>query len=173
MATRRWQTTDATFASRPRPLTAGRIALAWLVVIGVDLFFNAGLFAGLFDQDKEPSLLPDDLLFRRIPAAYLALGVGVVALAWMLDKTGSTGRHALLRSAGSGATVGILGLGALWTALDISGLFVVAGIGVLIVQATTAGGILVSNASRRQRLVRGLLTFVILAVLGQVAANLL
>jgi hypothetical protein len=76
------------------------VLLAWLMAIGVDLLFNAGLFSGLFDQASEPSLLPDTVLFRRIPVAYLALAVASAALAWLLDRIDRRGARA-------GATAGV------------------------------------------------------------------
>jgi hypothetical protein len=68
-------------ALSPRPLLLG-----WLAAIAVDLFFSAGVFSPLFDQGREPGLLPDDVLFRRIPVAYLVVGFAVVAMAWVVDR---------------------------------------------------------------------------------------
>lgn len=73
------ETANRAFAIRP-------VLTAWVLTVGVDLFFNAGVFMPLFDQEREPSLLPDELLFRRIPVAYLALLGGVAALGWLIDK---------------------------------------------------------------------------------------
>lgn len=45
------------------------LVVPWLLTMGVDFFFNAGLFFGLFDQGREPCLLADQVLVRRIPVA--------------------------------------------------------------------------------------------------------
>lgn len=151
----------------------GRITLAWLATIGVDLLFHAGLFAGVFDQSREPSLLTDEELFGRIPFAYAALLGGVVVLAWVLERTGSTKAESLGIGAAAGLVIGVLGLGALWTAIDITGLLVVAGTVVLVAQGITAARVLTSSLEIRALSFR-VLGFVIASfVAGQVAANLL
>jgi hypothetical protein len=45
------------FARRP-------VFTAWALTIGVDLFFNAGVFIQLFDQEREPSFLSDTQFWR-------------------------------------------------------------------------------------------------------------
>ncbi len=70
---------------------SARVGLAWLSMIGVDLFFHAGVFSAVFDQSREPALLADEVLFKRIPSTYAALLVGTMSLAWIIDRTGSSG----------------------------------------------------------------------------------
>jgi hypothetical protein len=142
------------------------------VVIAVDLFFNAGVFASLFDQSREPALLPDPVLFRRIPFAYLFLLIGVMALAWLLRRIDAGGGRAIRVGAVVGALIGLLGLGALWTALDITGGFVVAGILVVSVQGAAAGAVLTSPKANRSLAVWVIVAFVLLTATGQVVANL-
>lgn len=153
------------------------IVVAWLLTVGVDLFFNAGVFAGLFDQEREPALLPDEVLFRRIPVAYLALAIAVMVLAWLFDRIDVIGTT---RGATVGGIAGVvaaaLGIIALWTAIDMTGLFVVAGSLVQIIELGTAGAFYGSyrGTSQPKRSVRwALVVAVALAVLGIVFQNLL
>jgi hypothetical protein len=125
-------------ALRPGPVIVG-----WFLTVGVDLFFNAGLFSPLFDQDREPSLLPDEVLFRRIPVAYLALAVGVVAVAFLLDELdlrGAVGGAVLGGTAG--LVFGFLGVIGLWTAVDMTGVFVAAAVVVQVIEFALAGAFL-------------------------------
>jgi hypothetical protein len=147
--------------------------LAWLAMVGVDLLFHAGLFAAVFDRAREPSLLADEALFRRIPVAYLTLLVGATVLAWLLSRLGATGGVASIVGSASGLVVGVMGLGALWTAVDITGLLVLAGTIVLVVQGAAAAKVLTSEMPTRA-LVSRVLGFVLTCfVVGQIAANLL
>ena len=125
-------------ASRVRPLT-----VAWLLTVGVDLFFNAGLFSGLFDQNREPGLHPESELVRRIPSAYLGLVVGVTVLGWLFDRIDLKGiwRGARVGALG-GLVVASLGIVTLWTALEMTKLFVAAGLVVQIVEFGVAGAFL-------------------------------
>lgn len=153
-------------------LAAGRVGLAWLTAVGVDLFFNAGVFATLFDQAREPSLLPDIVLARRIPVAYAALAVAVIALAWLLRLTAHRGAHAIVVGVGAGFVLGVAGVGALWTAIDITGRFVLAEILVTVVEGGAAAAVLVSPRSGWSLGIRVAIVFVALAGLGQLVANL-
>ena len=155
-----------------RAMTPGRILPAVVVVVGIDLFFNAGLFAPLFDQDREPALLTDAVLFRRIPFAYAALAVAVVLLAWVLDRTGRTGSAAVATGAIGGLGTGVAGLGALWTAIDLTGAFVIAGIAVLTIQGGTAAAVLTSRTPTRRLVLWMTGTTITLFVFGQLIANL-
>jgi hypothetical protein len=119
------------------------VLVGWLLTVGVDLFFNAGLFANLFDQDREPGLLSDPVLFRRIPVAYLGLAVGVAALAWLLDKADLRGVQVGARVGGlAGAVFALVGVVGLWTALEMTGLFVAAAVLVQIIEFAAAGAFL-------------------------------
>lgn len=158
-------------AFRPRP-----IALSWLLAVGIDLFFNAGVFAGLFEQSREPSLLPDATLFRRIPVAYLALAVGITALAWLLDRLGTTGALAGATAGGLvGAALGLLGVVNVWTALEMTGQFVLLASVVQVSQFALAGAFL--GAYRVSSMTRGLTSraivgFLVLSAAAVLAQNL-
>ena len=151
------------------------IAVAWLLTIGVDLFFNAGLFAGLFDQSKEPSLLADEVLFRRIPVAYIALAVAVIVLAWLVDRLDVLEmRHGLVLGALAGGVAALLGIVSLWTAIDMTGAFVLAGALVQVVELGVAGAFLGAYRGEpepRRWVRRGLALAVTLVVLGIVFQN--
>jgi hypothetical protein len=156
-----------------KSLSLARVALAWLLAIGVDLLLHAGVFAGLFDSSRERALLPEAILFRRIPFAYAGLLVGVVALAWMLDRVGDPKRSGVWVGAGAGLAVGILGIGGLWTAIDITGPLVLAGIFVLVTQGAAAAAVLSSKLKTGRLAARVGVAFVAFVVIGQVAANLI
>ena len=160
-----------------RALTLRPMVVAWLLAVGVDLLFNAGLFSGLFDQTREPSLLPDAVLFRRIPVAYLALAMAVGGLAWLFDRIDR-------RGAWAGATLGALaglvvvsmGIVALWTAVNITGMFVAAEALVQVGEMAASGAVLAAfrAGSDRHRLTRRALILALLAaVAGVVAQNLM
>lgn len=154
-------------AFRPRP-----IALSWLLAVGIDLFFNAGVFATLFDQSREPSLLPDTVLFRRIPVAYLALAVGVTALAWLIDRLSTTGAVAGARAGGLvGGALALMGVVNLWTAVEMTGRFVLLAGVVQISQFALAGAFL--GADRVSSKTRGLTSLAIVGFLALSAAAVL
>lgn len=137
------------------------------MTIGVDFFFNAGLFGGMFDQSREPGLLSDSELFQRIPVAYLALAVGVAALGWLFDVMDIVG---IWRGARMGAAAGFvvawLGIVNLWTALEMTGSFVVAGMVVQVAEFGVAGAFLGAyrGSPDRRRLIRYSLGAAFLAV---------
>ena len=141
--------------------------------MGVDLFFNAGLFAPVWDQAREPSLLSDELLFRRIPFGYLVLGLMVIALAWVLNRTGDTGIRAARTGAVVGLVFGVFAMVGLWTALDISGWFVAAGVVVFTTECVAAALVLTSARSGRHLAARVIGAFLVLFVAGQVIANVM
>ena len=70
-----------TTASLPRPIAT--TALAWLAMLGVDLFLHAGLLAPFYDWDS-PFLLEPETAFVRIPVGYLAFLVLAAGLVWLL-----------------------------------------------------------------------------------------
>jgi hypothetical protein len=160
-----------------RGLSVRPVALAWLMAIGVDLFFNAGIFSGLFDQDREPGLLGDDSLFRRIPVAYLGLLVGVAALGWIMDRSGRSGlASGAMVGAGFGVVAGLLGVVTLWTAIEMTGLFVTAGALVQVAEFASAGAVIGAckadvDQSRVTRL--ALFAALLAAIGGIVAQNLM
>ena len=73
-----------TTASLPRPIAT--TALAWMAMLGVDLFLHAGLLAPLYDWDS-PFLLEPMTAFVRIPVGYLAFLVLAAGLAWLLPDS--------------------------------------------------------------------------------------
>lgn len=130
-------------ATSPRALRVEPVFLAWLVAIGVDLFLNAGVFTGLFEQTREPGLLADDVLFARIPIAYLAVAVGVAAVAWVIDLAHVTGaRRGVVTGACIGLLFGLTGIVWLWTAIEMTLPFVGAGVVVQVAQMAAAGTVL-------------------------------
>jgi hypothetical protein len=161
----------------PRALSPRPVVVAWLLAVAVDLFFNGGLFSGLFDQAREPSLLPDDVLFRRIPVAYLALLIAVYGLAWLLDRADQRGA---LKGARVGVLAGLvlasMGIVTLWTAVDVTGLLVAAGVTTQVGEMSASAAVLGAfrAGGDRTRLTRRVLILALLtAVAGIVAQNLL
>lgn len=159
-----------------RALSVRPVLTAWSLVIGVDLFFNAGVFMSVFDQGREPNLLPDELLFRRIPVAYVALLVGVAFLAWIIDAL-EIGESLWGAAAGgvTGSVYSLMGSVFLWTAVDMTGLFVAVGSLVVITEFASAGWVLSAfrirpNAASLTR--RFLLIALLAAVAGIVIQNL-
>ena len=150
-------------------MTFRPVVVAWFLAVGFDLFFNAGLFSGLFDQTHEPGLLPDAVLARRIGVAYAALAIAVGALAWLLDQTD---RRGVLAGAALGALTGLvfatMGIVMLWTAIDMTGTFVAAGALVQVVEMAGAGAVLGAfrTGTDRRRLTRRVLIFAVLAAAG-------
>lgn len=130
-------------ATPERALRLGPVFWAWLVAVAVDLFFNAGVFAGLFEQSREPSLLDDAVLFVRIPVGYLVVAVGVAAVAWVLDVAHITGaRRGSATGAGIGLVFGLTGTVWLWTAIEMTPPFVGAALVVQTSQMAAAGAVL-------------------------------
>lgn len=142
---------------------------AWLVAVGFDLFYNAGVFSPLFDRSREPGLLADEQLFARILVAYLVLAVEVAALAWVLDRVpaAGVGRGALLGAAG-GALLGLGGVVWLWTALEMTAAVVVQ-VSMFAAAGAVLGTAASGTSSRRLRLTCSavLLLTVVLAIPAQ------
>ena len=146
------QRTRATRGDSGRAFAVGSVVVAWLVAVGVDLLFNAGVFAPLFEQAREPSLLTDEELFRRVPVAYIALFAGVAALAWLLDRLTTRGMAAgMVVGATAGVVTAALGVVSLWTAVDLTAVFVLAAIVVQIGQFAAAGAVLGGHQRTRSR----------------------
>ncbi|MGB7860867.1 MAG: hypothetical protein WBM90_10250 [Acidimicrobiia bacterium] len=159
-------------SSRWRP-----IIVAWLLVVGVDLFFNAGVFTRLFDQSREPGLLSDAVLFRRIPVTYLALAVGVAALAWLFDRLDVKGSpRGTIYGGLAGVAVVLLGVINLWAAIEMTGLFVASAALVQIVELGAAGSFFGSyrvTATPKRRVRITMAISLVLGILGVVIQNLL
>ncbi len=114
-----------------------------MLVLGIDLFVNAGVLARLWDQGRERALLADEALFRRIPIGYLTFAIGVVALAVVLGRTATQGIPASLGvGIGFGAVAATLGVVGLWTAIDMTGSFVAAAALTQTVEYAAAGAVL-------------------------------
>jgi hypothetical protein len=123
-----------------RALAIRPVLTTWALTVGVDLFFNAGVFMPLFDQEREPSLIPDEQLFRRIPVAYIALLAGVTSLAWIIDRIDvANARHGVMVGTLAGLVFSLMGVIYLWTAIEMTAWFVAAGSLVVIVEFASAG----------------------------------
>jgi hypothetical protein len=163
------ETSSSALAIRP-------VLTTWALTVGVDLFFNAGIFMPLFDQEREPALLPDEQLFRRIPVAYLAILAGITALAWIIDSVDVVD---VRRGVGVGILTGVtfsaMGVVFMWTTIEVTGIFVAAGSLVVIAEFASAGGVLSAfrAGSDKKRLTRRVLLIALLfAVAGIVIQNL-
>lgn len=121
---------------------------AWLVAVGVDLFFNAGLFSPLFDQGREPGLLPDEELFVRIPVAYVIVAVEVTVLAWLMGRAPVVGAApGATLGAAAGAFLALGGVVWLWTAIEVTAAFVAAAVVTQMSMLAAAGAVLGAVAS--------------------------
>lgn len=170
------ETTDSS-SEAGRALTPRAVSTVWVLMVGIDLLFNAGILSFLFEQAREPALLPDDALFRRIPVAYLALLMAVSALAWVLDRAaiGTVRAGALVGGVG-GLVAAATGIVSLWTAVDMTMPFVAGGAVVQVVEFASAGTALAAYRSAPQpgRVVR--ITFIAAAgcaVAGIIIQNLM
>jgi len=161
----------------PDALRPGPVLAAWMLTIGIDLFFNAGVFSPLFDQTREPNLLADESLFRRIPVAYAGLLVAVVAVAWLIDRVGEAdGKAGALLGAGVGVVLASMGVVSLWTAIDMTREFVAAAVVVQIAEMAGAGATLaaIPGASRPRRAIASTIGLAVAAaVLGVIVQNLI
>jgi len=79
-------------------------ALAWLAILGLDFFLNAGLLARFYRWDT-PGLLPPVKMFQLIPLGYAAFLLWSVALVWLIARTRAYGAAAGARF---GAKLGAL-----------------------------------------------------------------
>lgn len=167
---------DSHGATSGRALAVGPILWAWFLVLGMDLFFNAGLFHPLFDQAREPTLLPDESLFRRIHVAYAGLLAVVVLLAALIDRVGIEDvRSGATHGAGVGLGLALMGPVYLWTAVDLTVAFVAAAAVVVASEFAAAGAVLAAfkqsaDASRTRRRVAS--AALGLAVVGFIVQNL-
>jgi hypothetical protein len=106
------------------------VLLAWLAMIGFDLFWHAGIVADLYAQ-PDPFLLAPERAFALIPLGYLSFLLLAVLLVWLAARVG-------VNRARAGAAFG-LQLGALaWGAL-LLGLFSIATAPPLLLAAWFAG----------------------------------
>jgi hypothetical protein len=119
--------------------------LAWLAMIGVDLFLHAGVLAPLYDWDN-PFLLAPVEAFVRIPAGYLAFLILAAALVWLLPRLGAlSGRDGAIVGAVTGmVTWGALVLG-LWS-ISTASLSLLAGWWIGQTAELAVGGFVVGSA---------------------------
>ncbi|MFZ0546903.1 MAG: hypothetical protein WAM60_15760 [Candidatus Promineifilaceae bacterium] len=64
--------------------------LAWLAMIGFDLFLHGGLLSCLYQQDS-PFLLSPDRAFTLIPVGYVSFLLLAVLLVWLMRRLGLKG----------------------------------------------------------------------------------
>ena len=106
------------------------VFLAWLAMIGFDLFWHAGVVADLYAQ-PDPFLLAPERAFAFIPIGYLSFLLLAVPLVWLVARVG-------VDTARAGAAFGFK-LGALtWGAL-LLGLYSIAAAPPLLLAAWFAG----------------------------------
>ena len=88
--------------------------LAFLAVIGFDLFLHAGILANWYTK-ASPFLLPPEEAFRLIPIGYLSFLVLIAFLLWLMSKLAIVGwKSGLLFGLKVGALIwGALTLGLL------------------------------------------------------------
>ena len=63
----------------------GVTVLSWLVIVGLDFFQNAGVFAR-FWLEPGPAFLPSEKLFQRIPLGYLTFLITASMLTWLMAR---------------------------------------------------------------------------------------
>lgn len=63
----------------------GITLLSWLVIVGFDLFQNAGVFAR-FWVEPGSAFLPPEKLFQRIPLGYLTFLISASMLTWLMSQ---------------------------------------------------------------------------------------
>ena len=100
-------------ASRKHRLVAA--LAAWLIVLSLDLFVNAGLLGSKY-TGADPVLVSNIEAARRIPIAYGVWAIQVAALQWLLNRLDV---RRMVDATRYGATAGFLSGGlsliALWT----------------------------------------------------------
>ncbi|GMU40576.1 MAG: hypothetical protein AMXMBFR23_14420 [Chloroflexota bacterium] len=150
------------------------VVAAWLMVLAVDLFVNAGLLVKTFTGD-DPVLLPNTEAAKRIPVAYAAWAVQIAALQWLLTRLGII---RIASAASYGAAAGFVGgalpLVALWTIVRLEGALTATWLAAVIVEGAVAGAVLayISRAGSRG-LVALVLPFVVLVIAAFVLQNVL
>lgn len=85
--------------------------LAFLAVLGFDLFLHGGLLTRLYAVET-PFLLPAAEAFRRIPLGYLSFAILVVLLEWLMIRLRVVG-------AAAGFLFGVKLGGLIWGALAL------------------------------------------------------
>lgn len=115
---------------------------AWLAVLAVDLFVNAGLLVNAYSGD-DPALLANVEAAKRIPVAYTAWAMQVAALQWLLTRLDV---RRLASAATYGATASLLSGGlslvALWTIVRLDPLLTGAWVAAAVAEGAVAGATL-------------------------------
>ena len=89
MATSESQARSATISMTLRR-TVETALLAWLAVIGLDFFLNAGILAPFYDW-RLPGFLPVARMFAYIPLGYAAFLFWSTLLTWLMRQTQTIG----------------------------------------------------------------------------------
>jgi len=58
---------------------------SWLVFIGIDFFFHAGVIKSLW-KEEVPVFLPDEELFERIPFGYSSFLLLTILIGYVYNK---------------------------------------------------------------------------------------
>ncbi len=61
----------------------GITLLSWIVIVGFDLFQNAGVFAR-FWLEPGSAFFPPEKMFEQIPLSYLAFLISAGMLTWLM-----------------------------------------------------------------------------------------
>lgn len=141
---------------------------AWLTVLAIDLFVNAGLLSGTFDE-SDPVLLSNVDAAKRIPVAYGAWALQVLALQWLLARLRVEDvRSAWRYGAAAGFLAGGLSLAALWTIVRLeawlTGAWIVAGA----VEGAAAAVVLVIASRQGRRVLRPLIPAWVASAVGAI-----
>lgn len=82
------------------------VLLAWLSMIGIDIFLHAGLLAPLYAKSS-PFPLPPERAFDLIPIGYISFLLLAILLVWLMVELGHVGwRKGALFGAQVGALAG-------------------------------------------------------------------
>ncbi|MFC1871512.1 hypothetical protein ACFLYF_03835 [Chloroflexota bacterium] len=149
--------------------------LAWLAVIGFDLFLHAGILAGLYSEPSPFLLSPEDA-FRLIPLGYLSFLVLIILLIWLMPKLCIIGWK-------SGLVFGLKVGAIIWGALSLGLLSISTASPILLLgwflgqtaELGLAGMVLGSGlaASRlRPLLIKVIILFVLTVALGVIIQNI-
>lgn len=85
--------------------------LAWIGILGFDLFLHGGVLAGFY-LEESPFLLPPMEAFKRIPLGYLSFLIITAFLVWLFVRL-------RLNGWGSGLVLGAVLGGVIWVSLGI------------------------------------------------------
>ena len=149
--------------------------LAWLAVIGFDLFLHAGVLASLYSEPS-PFLIPPEEAFRFIPLGYLSFLVLIVLLVWLMPRLSIVGWK-------GGLVFGLIIGAIIWGALSLGLLSISTASPILLlgwflgqtVELGIAGMVLGSGLATdrlRSLLVKVVVFFVVTVVLAIILQNI-